>query len=175
MVYPLGRSPFLGGLLLVLWLAGLVSVLLWWNVTCQFDWRMLLAGFSVLLAGLAARTTWDNLPGGQLAWDGDVWRWESPGYQTGAGEHALSVIADFQQRLLLRLENQAGASLWLWVEQYAMPERWLDLRRAVYSPHKSHASLPPHDFVPGEPCDSPSPAVALSKAMPSQHVLQAKP
>lgn len=174
-VYPLGRSPFLGGLLLVLWLAGLVSVLLWWNVTRQFDWRMLLAGFSVLLAGLAARITWDNLPGGQLAWDGDVWRWESPSYQTGVGEHALSVIADFQQRLLLRLENQAGASLWLWVEKNAMPERWLDFRRAVYSPHRSHAVLPAHDFVPVDPCDSPSPAVALSKAMPSQHVPQAKP
>ena len=174
-VYPLGRSPFLGGLMLVFWLAGLVSVLLWWNVMRQPDWRMLLAGSSVLIAGLAARITWKNLPGGQLAWDGDVWRWESPGYQTGVGEHALSVIADFQQRLLLRLENQAGASLWLWVEQNAMPERWLDLRRAVYSPHKSHASLSPHDFLPEEPSGSPSPAVAPSKAMQSQHVPQAKP
>lgn len=175
MVYPLGRSPFLGGLLLVLWLAGLVSVLVWWSVTRQFDWRMLLAGFSVLLAGLAARITWNNLPAGQLAWDGDVWRWESVVYQTGAGEHALSVIADFQQRLLLRLENPDGASLWLWVEQNAMPERWMDLRRAVYSPHKSRASLSVHNFAPGDPCDSPPPAVALSKAMPFQHVPQAKP
>ena len=141
----------------------------------QFDWRLLLAGFSVLLAGLAARITWKNLPDGQLAWDGEVWRWESPGYQAGAGEHALSVIADFQQRLLLRLENQAHASLWLWVEQNAMPERWLDLRRAVYSPHRSRASLNPHDFVPTEPSGSPPPAVALSKTMHSQHVPQAKP
>ena len=174
-VYPLGRSPFLGGLLLVLWLAGLFTVLLWWNVTRQPDWRMLLAGFSVLLAGLAARITWDNFPGGQLAWDGDVWRWESASYQTGAGEHALSVIADFQQRLLLRLENRDGASLWLWVEQNTMPERWLDLRRAVYSPHRSRASLPPHDVVPVEPSASPPAAVALSKAMPSQHVPQSTP
>lgn len=140
----------------------------------QFDWRLLLAGFSVLLAGLAARITWKNLPGGQLAWDGEVWRWESPGYQTGAGEHALSVIADFQQRLLLRLENQAHASLWLWVEQNAMPERWLDLRRAVYSPHSSRVALTPHDFVPTEPSGSPPPAVALSKTMQSQHVPQTK-
>jgi hypothetical protein len=165
----------LGGLLLVFWLAGLFSVLQWWNVMRQPDWRMLLAGSSVLLTGLAARTTWDNLPGGQLAWDGDVWRWESAGYQTGVGEHALSVIADFQQRLLLRLENPDGASLWLWVEQNAMPERWLDFRRAVYSLRKSRASLPAHDFVPVDSSDSPPPAVALSKAMLSQHVPQAKP
>ena len=140
----------------------------------QPNWRMLLAVSSVLLAGLAARITWGNLPIGQLAWDGDVWRWESPGYQTGAGEHALSVIADFQQRLLLRLENQAGASLWLWVERNTLPERWMDLRRAVYSPHKLRAASPPHDFVPVEPSALAPPAVAPSKAMPSQHVPQAK-
>lgn len=140
----------------------------------QFDWRLLLAGLSVLLAGLASRTTWNNLPGGQLAWDGDVWRWESPGYQTGEGEHALSVIADFQQRLLLRLENQAGASLWLWVEQSVMPERWLDLRRAVYSPHRSRSALPAHDFVPAEPSGLPLPAESLLKAMQSEPVPQSK-
>ena len=174
-VYPLGRSRFLGGFLLTFWLAGLVSALLWLSAMHQPDWRLLLAGCSVLFAGFAARTAWNNLPGGQLAWDGNAWHWESPGYQTGAGEHSLSVIADFQQHLLLRLENQAGASLWLWVEQGAMPERWLDLRRAVYSPHRSRTSLPPHDFVPVDPSDSLSPAVALSKAMPTQHVPQAKP
>ena len=174
-VYPLGRSPFLGGMLLALWLAGLVSVLFWWNAMRQPDWRILLASVTVLLAGLAARISWDNLLGGQLAWDGDAWRWESTGYQTGADEDSLSVVADFQQRLLLRLESQAGASLWFWVEQNAMPERWLDFRRAVYSPHKSRASLPPHDFLPVEPSASPPPAVALSKAMPSQHVPQGKP
>jgi hypothetical protein len=173
-VFPLGRSSFLRGVLLVFWVSGLLSVLLWWNVMRQFDWRLLLAGFSVLLAGIAARITWKNLPGGQLAWDGDVWRWESPGYQTGESEHALSIVADFQQRLLLRLENQAGASLWLWVEQNAMPERWLDLRRAVYSPHRSRASLPAHDFLPTEPSCSPPAAVAPSKTMQSHHVSQVK-
>ena len=160
---------------MLLWLAGLFSVLLWWDVNRQFDWRMLLAGFSIVIAGFSVRTAWNNLPNGELAWDGDVWRWESPSYQTGAGEHALSVIADFQQTLLLRLENQAGISLWLWVEQNAMPERWLDLRRAVYSPHRSHARMPLHDFVPVEQPGSPPPAVSPSKVMHFQHVPHAKP
>lgn len=175
MVYPLGRSRFLGGSLLLLWLAGLVSALLWWDVIRQADWRMLLVFFAVLFAGLAARIAWNNLPSGQLAWDGDVWHWESPGYQTGVGEHSLSMIADFQQHLLLRLENRAGASVWLWVEKNFMPERWLDLRRAVYSPHKSRAPLPVHDLVPAELPDSLSAAVAPSKYMQSQHVPQAMP
>lgn len=159
---------------MLLWLAGLFSVLLWWNVNRQLDWRLLLAGFSVVLAGFSARTAWNNLPAGELAWDGAVWRWESPGYQTGEGEHAVSVIADFQQTFLLRLENQAGISLWLWVEKNAMPERWLDLRRAVYSPHRLPASLPPHDFEPVEPSGSLPAAVAPSKAMQFQYVSQVK-
>lgn len=174
-VYPLGRSRFLGRLLLALWLAGLFSVLLWWNVTRQLDWRMALVGLSVLLAGLSARVSWNHLPSGQLAWDGEAWRWESPGYQAGVAEHELSVIADFQHGLLLRLENRASASLWLWVEQRAMPERWLDLRRAVYSPHRSPAALPPHDFLPAEPPALPLPAVALSGAMQARNIPQAKP
>ena len=174
-VYPLGRSRFLGGLLLALWLAGLVLTLLWWATMRQPDWRLLLASGSVLFSGLAARTAWNNLPGGQLAWDGNAWHRESTGYQTGAGEHSLSVIADFQQRLLLRLENQAGASLWLWVEKNAMPERWLVLRRAVYSPHKPRVSVATHDLAPAESSDSGAAAVAPSKSMQSQQAPQAMP
>ncbi|MGH8831837.1 MAG: hypothetical protein ACREXV_12200, partial [Polaromonas sp.] len=139
-VYPLGRSRFQGWLLLGLWLAGLLLVLLWFCVTRQSDWRMVLALVAVLGAGVAARTGWNNAPAGQLAWDGEVWRWESSSYQTGIAEHELSVVADFQHMLLLRLENHARARLWLWVERRALPERWLDLRRAVYSPRKSPAA-----------------------------------
>lgn len=150
-VYPLGRSRFLGGLLLVLWLAGLLVLLLWFYVTRQLDWRMVLALATVLGAGMAARTGWNNAPAGQLAWNGEVWRWESSSYQTGIAEYELVVIADFQHRLLLRLENQAHAWLWLWVERKALPERWLDLRRAVYSPYKSSATSRPHDLLHAEP------------------------
>ena len=137
---------------------------------------MALAIIAVLLAGIAARTSWICLPGGQLAWDGDVWRWESAGYQAGIAEHELSVVADFQHSLLLRLENQARASLWLWVEQNTMPERWMDLRRAVFSPHKLPSALPPHDFPPAEqPSPLSSSTVAVSTVKPSVNVSRAKP
>ena len=174
-VYPLGRSVLLGRLLGGLWLAGLLALLVGCCVNRQLDWRTALAMVAVLVAGVATRTSWNNLPIGQLVWDGDVWRWESASYQTGIAEHELWVIADFQHRLLLRLENQAHASLWLWVEQSAMPERWLDLRRAVYSPHKSPAALPPHDFLPEESSSLPSTTVAVSIAMHFQNVPRAKP
>ena len=133
-------------------------MLLWWRAMQQFDARMALAIFFVLVAGIAARSSWNRLPGGQLAWDGEVWHWESLGYQTGAAEQKLSVIADFQHWMLLRLENQAGASLWLWLEKNSMPERWLDVRRAVFSPHKSSAGLARPD----------SPSEQLAAAKPGQ-------
>ena len=106
----------------------------------QFNWRTGLAVSSLMLAGLAARNSWRHLPSGQVAWDGEVWRWESPSYQTGSAEQTLGVIADLQHHLLVRLENHAGASLWLWLEKKTMPERWMDLRRAVYSPHRTLAA-----------------------------------
>ena len=149
-------------------------MLLWWQAVQQFDRRMALAAFFALLAGLAAQSSWRHSPRGQLAWDGEAWRWESPGYQTGAAEHKMVVIADFQHRLLLRLENQAGARLWLWLEKKAMPERWMDLRRAVYSPHRSPTALPRHDFFPGQHAAASPLAAAVSRSMQDHSVSQDK-
>lgn len=109
------------------------------------DWRLFLAATVMILAGLAAYRGWKNSPVGQLAWDGQFWRWEGPGYQSGVAEQKLSVVVDFQILLLLRLENPAHAHLWLWAERHALPERWLDLRRAVYSPQKAVRQVPQDD------------------------------
>ena len=114
-------------------------VLLSSYVTRRIDGWMIFAFAVALGAGLAVRVGWNNAATGQLIWDGKVWRWESVSYQTGIAEYELSLIADFQHMMLLRLQNQAHARLWLWVERKAAAERWLDLRRAVYSPRKSPA------------------------------------
>lgn len=170
-VYPVGRSRFLAWLLIVLWLAGLLLTLLWYYLSRQIDWRMVLALAAVLGAGGAARSSWAHAPVGQLAWDGDAWRWESTSYQTGIAGYELSVVADLQRRLLVRLENHAHARLWLWVERREMPERWLDLRRAVYSPRKSSAPVGTHDALPAESLL----AVAVSGAMPAADTTPLKP
>ncbi|WP_092130665.1 hypothetical protein [Polaromonas sp. YR568] len=163
-VYPLGRSRFLGALLLGLWLLGLVALLLWYfQGAAQPDWRIALMGSSLLGAGVAAGLAWQRAPVGRLAWDGEIWRWEGPAYQAGIVEYELSVLGDFQQLLLLRLENPDHPSLWLWVERRAMPQRWLDLRRAVYSPRKLPSSPWQHDLLHPEPL----PAVAVSGAVQS--------
>ena len=158
------RSGFLAWLLLLGWLAGLLTVLAWFLVNPTPDWRFGLAGLLVLAGGMAARAGWKRTPGGQLAWSGDAWRWESPSYQNGSTEQKLSVIADLQSMLLLRIENQTGASLWLWLERATLPERWLDLRRAVFSPHRS-AALLKLDVLPEEAPAALAQTVAVSGAM----------
>lgn len=132
----MGPSRLLAVGLAASWSAGLVLTLLWFNTARVFDWRFGLAAALVLMAGGAAWHSWKNSPVGQLAWDGEGWRWESESYQSGVAGQQVSVMADFQRVVLVRLENQAHASLWLLLEQQAMPERWMDLRRALYSPRK---------------------------------------
>jgi len=143
-VYPLGRSRFQGLALLGLWLSGLLVMALWWLAAPGPDWRLGVSMAAVLAAGVAAGLGWKNSPTGQLRWDGQDWRWESRGYQSGTPVRSLSVTLDFQFILLLRLENHDHATLWLWAQRAAMPERWLDLRRAVYSRRKAWpVALPP--------------------------------
>jgi hypothetical protein len=143
-VYPLGRSHFQGVTLAGLWLTGLLVTTGWWLAGPGFDWRLGISMAAVAVAGLAAWLGWRNAPVGQLHWDGQDWRWESQGYPSGTPVLALSVALDLQRTLLLRLENHDNASLWLWAHRAAMPERWLDLRRAVYSRRKPWpVALPP--------------------------------
>jgi hypothetical protein len=136
-VYPLGRSRFQASFLLGLWLAGVLLAGFWFLAAPRLDWRLGVVCVCSLIGGWAALSSWRNAPVGQLRWDGQNWCWESPGYQTGVAEQQLFVLADFQHLMLLRIENQAHASLWLWMERRSMPERWLDLRRAVYSPRRT--------------------------------------
>lgn len=147
--YPLGRSHFQGVALAGLWLAGLLVTAGWWLAAPHFDWRLGIAMAAVAAAGFAAWLGWRNAPVGQLHWDGQVWRWESPGYQAGTPVLTLSVALDLQRTMLLRLDNHDKATLWLWAHRAAMPERWLDLRRAVYSRRKPWpVALPPDMQTP---------------------------
>ena len=134
--YPLGRSRWQFWILLSLWLVALL-VMVAWLLTSQFATLRQLFGLAAVFGvGLIALRAWYNTPVGQLAWDGQLWRWEGRGYQVGAANYELIVALDFQNLMLLRIENQAHAKLWLWAERRALPSRWLDLRRAVYSPHR---------------------------------------
>jgi hypothetical protein len=134
--YPLGRSSFQACGLLGFWLAGAAVWVLCAIFAPGLSWRLWLLAGAVLVAGCAAAWGWRHSPLGLLRWDAQCWHWESLAYKAGTPVLALSVALDFQRVLLLRLENQDHARLWLWAERSAMPERWLDLRRAVYAHHR---------------------------------------
>ena len=136
MTFPLGRSHLHGWILLCGSIAGVLLVSVWAVGSQQLGWRQLTGIAAVFGASWVAFRGWKNSPVGQLAWDGQVWRWEGPGYQAGVAQYDLWAAADFKNVMLLRIENQAHATLWLWAERKSSPERWLDLRRAVYSPHR---------------------------------------
>ena len=139
-IYPLGRSRLQGQLLGVCWCLGLAVVGFWLFTVHVVGWRQGLALGLLALTGMAAFAGWKNVAVGQLAWDGQHWYWESKGYQEGVASYTVSVACDFQSMMLLRIDNSAHAVLWLWAERRACPERWLDLRRAVYSPHRALSS-----------------------------------
>ena len=82
---------------------------------------------------------------GHIAWDGALWHSEGLNHPTPAGANAafdLHVIVDLQVALLLRLADAQHRPRWLWVSRKRCPERWLDLRRAVYGPARSAALTP---------------------------------
>ena len=134
--YPLGRSRFLGCLLLVGWLIAAGVTLWWWRASATADWRPLLGCAALLIAAGVMATGWRRAPVGRLQWDGQRWRWESVVYRSGTALEPPVVVLDVQFALLLRLDNQAGAVWWLWAERSALPARWLDLRRAVHARHR---------------------------------------
>ena len=112
-------------------------MVLFWIFSNQVNGLNLWVGFSAIgLAGGALFLGLKSSRAGTLTWDGQVWHWASTGYRAGVAEYQVAVAADFQHLVLLQLENQANARLWLWAERRALPERWLDLRRAVYSPQR---------------------------------------
>jgi toxin CptA len=139
--YPLQRSLVQALIYLSAWLLACALVCSWIWFSQYSGLALLLGAAAITLSGLAGVVGLKSSPVGQLAWDGQHWHWESPAYQAGMSEYELLVAADFQHVVLLRVKNQANASLWLWAERGAAPQRWLDLRRALYSPQRAAMDL----------------------------------
>ncbi len=127
--YPVGRSRFATVAMLVMWLLGATTVFAWWLQAQAPGWRTLAALLVVTGSGVLVAMTWRSSPVGSIAWDGERWNFSPLELPAGG---AVAVALDLQQWLLLRWEAEAGVR-WLWVERRARPERWDDMRRAVYS------------------------------------------
>lgn len=134
--YPVGRPLFAGLLAGILGSAGAAATLLWAFEADTPGWRHALAALAVLVTGAFALLSWLRSPSGDLHWDGAGWTVSDC---VGAG--SVEVALDLQQRLLVHWQGQ-GFSRWLWLERQRCPQRWPDLRRAVYSRARPQA-LPP--------------------------------
>ncbi|MDB5890627.1 MAG: hypothetical protein JWP47_1458 [Polaromonas sp.] len=152
-MYPVGRSRFQAALLLGLWCAGLAVATFWGASRSHLDWRTGLVILALITSGLAARSSWNKAPTGHLGWDGQAWRWEDVRYPTGLANRHISLMADFQSSILLRMQTE-NDTRWLWLEKNSMPERWMDFRRALYSPRPDTASDINGSAALGAPTDS---------------------
>ena len=135
--YPVGRFAW------ALWAsAGLgLTVLL---ITSSLLFRGQISPVWVLLSWGLVAASWLHSGRHQqapvwLVWDGQGWQcWQDDEGQEALSVQSLSVQADFQQVLLLRLSFHGAAGLdsaaqWLWLYKGFAPAQWHGLRCAVYS------------------------------------------
>jgi toxin CptA len=127
--YPVGRSRFSAGVLLLIWLVAAVAIARWWAQVQAPGWRVGAAALLLVCAGLWAAWNWAHSPVGSLAWNGAAWNWAS---RQASEEGEPEVSLDLQRWLLLRWSSDQRIR-WFWVERGRGVERWDDLRRAVYS------------------------------------------
>ena len=152
MIYPVHRSRAVAIAAALLWIFGAVSV----SVLATSGgvginaagWRSWLAAATLLASAAGAVSFCKSGGHNQIVWDAEVWRVEALNCSfangpcitetidgvSNAANLEIQVILDVQVALLLRLARGQRAVQWLWVTRNHLPERWLDLRRAVYSP-----------------------------------------
>ena len=120
--------------MLGIWAAGGAVTLVWGNSAQFSTWRFSLAVFAVIAAAFSGWSAWTRGPSGRLVWDGSLWHWECRDHSSPLYEPTVSVVVDLQFAAVLCLTQASASPIWLWVERAQMPERWLDLRRAVHAP-----------------------------------------
>ena len=137
-VYPVERSRTLAMGLATLWLAG-GAVLGGWAVLGMGSGAMGgLAACAWMLALAGVLRFWRGQPRGAVRWDGQSWAFQctpkglSPGTSVAMAA-SPDVLLDLQSHLWVKIRFQDGPPAWIWLERKAQPERWMDLRRAVYS------------------------------------------
>lgn len=136
--YPYGRSPTLGGFLGLVAACGLASILAWLFAGTRSTELVFKAAIGLgawIFSSLVAWQGWRGMPVGELSWDGGQWILD--GATPGDQQIALAwprVHIDLQSGVLLSLRPMHGRTVWLWLERRSDPQRWLMLRRALYSP-----------------------------------------
>ena len=129
--YPVGRSRNAERVLLISWGLGVCAVSIACVRTPSIGWREGLLLLTAIGAGIMA---WigaiRHLASADLIFDGQHW--------TASGKAPIqtaraSVALDLQFLLLVCLSQSGRTRRWIWLDRNAMPARWPDLRRALYS------------------------------------------
>ena len=152
MVYPVHRPQAATVLVVMLWCIGAAALVMWFpshRVSADTsNWRDWLAATALLASAAGTVSFCKTGDQGQLVWDGEFWHREGVAsiwrrkfrilglfdQMTDGANTQVQVVFDVQAAMLLRLTRGQCAPQWMWVTRSAHPERWLDLRRAVYSP-----------------------------------------
>lgn len=143
--YPVGRSVLFLRLLVVVGALGTVAAV--WVITCGQGLWALAGGVAWVGWVSGAMQAWFRQPQGRLAWTVSAehpvdpahravagsWSWFSAAYVGGVVLQRVERVHDLQTWMLLRLHNPDGARTWVWVERTSDPQRWDDLRRALWS------------------------------------------
>jgi len=126
----------LGALLAALVLAGALVLLAWVALGSRAAVLSIGVAFCLWAAALlGAVHFWWHQPCGSLQFDGEAWSLYRalPAGRALALSASPEVLLDLQGYLWVRILPVGHSPLWLWLERSSQPERWMDLRRAVYS------------------------------------------
>ena len=142
-VYPLVRSRDLAALLAGICLLGGAVLAAWVALGTRMPLREA-AAVAVglwLAAAVGGVHFWRLQPLGALRWDGQCWALLGPLPDTDVRTLFAPpvVFLDLQSHLWVQVAPAQHRRVWLWLERSAQPERWMDLRRAVYSRAKPGA------------------------------------
>lgn len=137
-LYPVRRSHALGYSLVMAHLAAM-GVLVGWiglGAGSAPGWSVVIAACAWCLAAGGALHFLGHQLSGAIRWDGQSWAMADDRYPEAAFvtlSNPPQVLMDVQSHLWLLVSTAGSGSLSLWLERSSQPERWMDLRRAVYS------------------------------------------
>ena len=140
--YSMWRSAGLGVALGLILLAGAAVLAAWafWGAHSSLV-NVITAACAWVIAAAGAFHFWLMQWVGMLCWDGRAWSVETPAPMSTswALSESPEVFLDLQSHLWLRVSLSGSRGVWVWLQRSSQPERWLDLRRAVYSRARSGA------------------------------------
>ena len=135
--FSVGRSALHRRCLAALLLMELLVGALWLDQGAEPGWRHILYLLLFLLTSGLAITHWRRAPIGRLHWDGMAWHWSA----WPAAICSLQVCVDGQSWLLVTLRDEAGSTVWLWLERQTDVATWPALRRAACASAQGQADV----------------------------------